>query len=439
MEKGFLFDHTRCVACNACNAACILENGWNIHPRLVYSYNAEAFQSLPVLNLSLACNHCETAVCLKGCPSASYFRDTLTGAVLIDSTWCIGCKYCQWNCPYDAPKFDSVNRVIEKCNFCYTLLIDGFSPACTTSCPTGALKFGEISDPVSENVPAWFPDKLLNPSVKFLSGINEIPLRIFPEESFERETQHNLLKTKVITGELSLLLFSFLTTLSVSMLISSLINGMFPSRLVQTSFLALAAIISLVHLGKPFRAWRAVINLKRSPLSREITLFATYFIISVIAVFFQLPGMLIVSSMIGMILLLSIDAVYVYSDKRKSIILHSGQTFLTAMLIVSFLTRSTLPFIFIAVIKLVSSIYLIIINNERVMFPGLRFVRIALLIISGSCLVLSISLTDPVLISLFLAGEFIDRLIYYYDFDPVNIQTLINKQLIELKNEKKRG
>jgi|WetSurMetagenome_2_1015567.scaffolds.fasta_scaffold03296_8 Fe-S-cluster-containing dehydrogenase component/DMSO reductase anchor subunit len=437
MSKGFLFDHTRCVACNACTAACILENGWSIHPRVVYSYNSEAFQSLPVLNLSLACNHCETATCLEGCPSASYFRDTLTGAVIIESTRCIGCKYCKWNCPYDAPKFDTENRVIEKCNFCYTLLNDSISPACTTSCPTGALKFGDLTDTVSENIPPWFPDKQLNPSIKFISGMNEIPLRIFPEESFERGIQQSLLKTKSITGELSLLLFSFLTTLSVGILISSLIWGTFPSIIVQSTFLLLAGLISLSHLGKPLRAWRAVINLKRSPLSREIVLFGIYFLISLITVFFQLPGMLIVSSMIGLILLISIDSVYVYSDKRKSTILHSGQAFLTSLLIVSFLTRSILPFVFIAIIKLISSSYLMIINKNNGMFPGIRFVRIALLIITGSCLVSSISSTDPVLISLFLTGEFIDRLIYYYDFDPVNIQTLINKQVIDLKNEKK--
>ena len=33
MRKGFIFNHNRCVGCNACNAACILENGWDVHPR----------------------------------------------------------------------------------------------------------------------------------------------------------------------------------------------------------------------------------------------------------------------------------------------------------------------------------------------------------------------------------------------------------------------
>ncbi len=37
---------------------------------------------------------------------------------------------------------------------------------------------------------------------------------------------------------------------------------------------------------------------------------------------------------------------------------------------------------------------------------------------------------DPVLISLFLTGELIDRVIYYFDFNPVNIKNTIYNNLI---------
>ena len=74
------------------------------------TFNSEAKHLFPVINLSLACNHCESAVCMEGCPASAYSRETLTGAILLDEKKCIGCRYCQWNCPYDAPKFNSENQ-----------------------------------------------------------------------------------------------------------------------------------------------------------------------------------------------------------------------------------------------------------------------------------------------------------------------------------------
>jgi hypothetical protein len=49
------------------------------------------------------------------------------------------------------------------------------------------------------------------------------------------------------------------------------------------------------------------------------------------------------------------------------------------------------------------------------------------------------SYNDLFIISLFLTGEFFDRIMFYIDFDPLNINTLISKTLNSEKNEKKRG
>jgi len=131
MRRGFIYNQNKCVGCNACRVACVLENGWNVTPRMVYTFNNEINTGIPLVNLSLACNHCEEPVCLEGCPSNAYFRDETTGAIVINDNKCIGCKYCKWNCPFDAPKFDQGKKVIGKCNLCYTGLIEGRMPACT--------------------------------------------------------------------------------------------------------------------------------------------------------------------------------------------------------------------------------------------------------------------------------------------------------------------
>ena len=354
MRKGFIFDYNKCVNCNACNAACVLENGWNVHPRNIYTYNSIAEIILPVINLSLACNHCESAVCMKGCPTSALRRDEITGAIIVDEIKCIGCKYCQWNCPYDAAKFDTQSKTIVKCNLCYSELISGGQPACSSSCPTGALSYGQLSESGSSGPYIWFPDKKLNPAIEFTNGINKSSLRIIPENVFaqiESKPEH---KNKSIASEISLLLFSFLSTFSVATLISSFIKGKFPEKMIFIPVLVLTGLISLFHLGRKSRSWRSISNLRTSPLSREILFFITYAVLSTISIFVHIPVLSIISSFAGLIFLVMIDNVYIFSDKRKSVILHSGQTFISALLMASFFSGIIFPFIFIALIKLIS-------------------------------------------------------------------------------------
>jgi anaerobic dimethyl sulfoxide reductase subunit B (iron-sulfur subunit) len=439
MRKGFIFNHELCVNCSACSAACILENGWTIQSRRVYTYNSETYSSLPLIHLSLACNHCEIPACLDSCPTSSYKRDPLTEAIIIDEKRCIGCKYCQWNCPYDAPKFDSETRVIGKCNLCNSGLKEGHLPACTTACPTGALGFGWLSDSDSNNYFPWIPDKNLKPGINFTGNLNYNPLIIIPDKKFVPGIQLASDNAGGKTFEWSLFAFSFLTTISVALTISSLVIGTFPDLIQLLSINIFAGIISLFHPGRPSRSWRSVSNLARSPLSREIALFISYFILSAISIIFQTPGFLIAASVTGLILLIFIDAVYIYTNIRRSLTLHSGQTFFSGLLIVSFFTGSLLPFIFIAVIKLFPSVYCLI-NDEKYNIPfGVRFIRIVLLIITGVSLASKISYPDPVISSIFIIGEIIDRIIFYKDFSPVNIKKEIFKLQNFQGNEKERG
>lgn len=439
MRKGFIFNHSKCVSCGACSASCILENGWSVRPRKVYTYNIDAISSVALTNLSVACNHCEIPLCLEGCPSSSYTREPVTGAILIDDKKCLGCNFCQWNCPYDAPKFDTEKRIIGKCNLCYNELIDGGDPACSNACPTGALDYGEIPESITEFVPVWFPDKNINPAILFNSTENSNILRIIPHRNTEPELAILNEKEHGLSGIWSLISFSFLITISVSIAISSLINGTFPSSILYISIILLAGIFSLFHLGRKLRAWRAITNFKSSPLSREIILFIAFLLISILTVSLQNPGLLIATSLSGLILLIAIDSVYIYADKNRSVAMHSGQTFISALLIVSFLTGYTLPFIFISLVKIFSLAYHISTNRITGLNIGIRFLRIAILIVSGISLGLKLSYHDPFIFYLFLAGEFFDRLIFYIDFEPVNIYRLIEKHINTVRNETKRS
>jgi Fe-S-cluster-containing dehydrogenase component/DMSO reductase anchor subunit len=439
MRQGFIFDHSRCVNCKACSAACILENGWTVMPRDIYTYNHDAIPSLPVINLSLACNHCEIPVCLSGCPSGAIYRDSDTNAVIINEEKCLGCRYCQWNCPWDAPKFELRKKVMNKCNLCYTGFGEGRFPACTSACPTGALSFGSIPGKTGLDEFDWMPDKKLDPALQITGVKNETPLKLIPETNFGHDQGRIPEGKKIVSGEWILVIFTYLVTLSVSWVITSLFSGIFPQTQVYSILIVIAALISLIHLGRKIRAWRAVINFRSSPLSREIVLYLLFSGLSLMAVFFALPGVLLASAITGMVLLLVIDSVYLYTDSSKKVLLHSGQTFLSSLLIISFFTNNVIPFIFIGLIRLTASLYNFRFDDPKRLHFSLRFVRISILLVIGTFIASGLYVIDKSIICIFLAGELIDRIIFYIDFRPQNIGNQIIKKLNLMLNEKKRS
>ena len=379
---------------------------------------------------------------MLGCPTSAYSRETSSGAIVLDMKKCIGCRYCQWNCPYDAPKFDDENKIITKCDLCSAGLSQGRQPACSSGCPTGALRFGELSEQNSGNDYLWFPDKKLNPAIEFTSTRNSAPLRFTGGNfSSQRDPDQNM-RGKDISGEISLIIFTFLATISVAILLSSVINGIFPEKMILIPVIVTTGVVSFFHLGKKSISWRSVTNLRTSPLSREIAGFIGYTAASLAAIFTGIPGLLIASSILGLVFLLLIDSVYVYSDNNKSVWLHSGQTFISVLLIVSYFSGLILPFLFIAIVKLFLSVYRIsfkILNSNSF---GLRFLRIAFLVVPGTSLIVYHSSPDYhafLIFLIFLIGELIDRILFYIDFNPLNINTFIDIQLNRDRDEKKRG
>lgn len=438
MKRGFIFNQDLCVNCKSCSVACAVENGFNIKPRSVLTFNTEASADLPLSNLSIACNHCEIAVCMIGCPASAYSRDPVSGAVIINDKKCIGCKYCSWNCPYDAPKYDPVNHVIGKCNLCYSWQKPGMIPACAAGCPTGALSYGNIDDFDSANKPVWFPDERLNPALAFTEKPIVGTLRVVPASLFKQMVTVNDNGRKNMESEWSLVVFSFLTVLSVSIMASSIIKGVLPDKTLFISISILPALFSVFHLGKWHRAWRAVTNIKGSPLSREILIFVIYLIISCYSIVYEIPLFLVVSSIIGFILLISIDTVYYYSVRTFSVFQHSGQTFLTSLLIASFLSDSIIPFLFIMVIKIILLLRILLRTRSNSNTAILRFVRMAFLLVAGASFISGISYPGPAVVSLFIAGELIDRVLFYLDFEPPGLNVLMNNHLADIKHEKER-
>ncbi|MDO5683912.1 MAG: 4Fe-4S dicluster domain-containing protein, partial [Propionibacteriaceae bacterium] len=134
-------DVNRCTGCRSCEIACKQENqlGASLRWRRVREMTNEYAGSATMYFLSMACNHCEDPVCVKVCPTQALGqRDD--GIVLIDDGKCIGCRYCQWACPYDALEFNSETGRMTKCTMCVQRVDAGQEPACVEGCPTDALQ-----------------------------------------------------------------------------------------------------------------------------------------------------------------------------------------------------------------------------------------------------------------------------------------------------------
>lgn len=94
------------------------------------------------------CNHCDNPPCVQVCPVGATFK-TPDGVILVDSDYCIGCRYCIQACPYGARFLNPENKTAEKCTFCYHRLVKGLLPACVEVCPTQARVFGETKKKAS--------------------------------------------------------------------------------------------------------------------------------------------------------------------------------------------------------------------------------------------------------------------------------------------------
>jgi Fe-S-cluster-containing dehydrogenase component len=164
---AILHDTTLCVGCRTCEAACnkvndlpppdkpftdlsVLEARRRTTTKaftVVNKYNNKEKSKSPVF-FKKQCNHCLEPACASVC-FVSAFTKTKTGAVIYDSSVCVGCRYCMIACPFEIPtyEYDQVlTPRIRKCTMCHPRVIEGKLPGCVEACPMEALSFGKRED-----------------------------------------------------------------------------------------------------------------------------------------------------------------------------------------------------------------------------------------------------------------------------------------------------
>lgn len=319
-QHGFFFNADNCIGCHACESACSEKNDNPAHIafRSVGYVEGGTYPDYQRINISMACNHCEDPVCLKGCPTRAYTKFAEYGAVLQDPDICFGCGYCTWVCPYNAPQLDPVKGQVSKCNMCVDRLEVGLKPACVSACLGNALDFGVIENIPENRIEAkteipGFPDpSITHPNIRFqqtrsthheMTRPDGLPVKYHKDSASgvfkpeidahkggaarewnwrklltSHESAHVLftLCTQAVLGAFMLVLASGFLFEFLGAEAAGSLAALATAPVVAPLALGLLALLTFglfklnMHLGKPHRFYRGFNNLRWSPVSREI-------------------------------------------------------------------------------------------------------------------------------------------------------------------------
>ena len=178
-RPSFFLDTQICTGCKTCIIACKDKNDLPLGVRWrrvveftggdwVQHKDGTVSQNVFAYYISVGCNHCREPICVEVCPTTAMHQND-RGIVTVDPGKCVGCRYCEWACPYSAPQFDTSIEQMTKCDFCEDKIEQGEEPACVAACPTRSLQFGEYDDLAIQHgpdrlMPPMPPDELTDPN-----------------------------------------------------------------------------------------------------------------------------------------------------------------------------------------------------------------------------------------------------------------------------------
>lgn len=293
-QLAFRVDLDGCTGCKACVTACHNLNGlepdetWRKVGLIETGATSEAVGRQQTV--TTACHHCAEPGCLAGCPVQAYEKDETTGIVRHLDDQCIGCRYCQLMCPYDVPAWSDRLGIVRKCDMCHARLAEGEAPACVQGCPNGAISIeivavAPILDAVTPTSDAALlplvdgampPSSWTAPTTRYVSE-REAAVGVDAADASQVEPK---------SAHMPLASMLVLTQAAVGatwgdVILQSLRVGSTSAAPVVVPTLALAVALpglaaSVAHLGRPQWAFRAILGLRTSWMSREIVVLGAF-------------------------------------------------------------------------------------------------------------------------------------------------------------------
>ena len=290
-QYRFGFAMNACIGCHSCEVACAEQNGLpsGVVWRRVGEIEGGDHPQTRRFHLSMSCNHCLDPACLDGCPTNAYEK-LPNGIVAHHADECIGCQYCTWNCPYSVPVFQPDRRIVTKCDMCRPRLDEGHLPACVDACPTHAITVEKV------NVAEWradhragdapqLPSADLTLSTTRISLPADLPDATYAASDWNVRPEH---------PHWPLVWLTLVTQLAVGVSATAGTEG---QRGIAALFAGAGLVGALFHLGRPVYAYKALRNVRRSWLSREVALLSMYAAAALIAV--RSPSLAMPATVIG--------------------------------------------------------------------------------------------------------------------------------------------
>lgn len=291
-QYAFAVDLDSCSGCKACVAACHSLNGldegesWRSVGLLVGDGDRAMQQTVPT-----GCHHCTDPGCLRGCPVDAYVKDD-DGIVVHLDDQCIGCSYCTLTCPYEVPDFDHDRGIVRKCDMCHDRLAVGEAPACVQACPTNAISITvvDVAEAGREGFGFASPEPAATTPTTVFTSSRDLETDVVPADraTVQPRRAHTPLAVMLVLTQLAVGTFTGVEALRLL----GFGAGSALGAVVALGVTVVALVASLAHLGRPQYAWRAVLGLRHSWLSREIVSFGLFAPLGVLhaAAVWQPPG-----------------------------------------------------------------------------------------------------------------------------------------------------
>jgi Fe-S-cluster-containing dehydrogenase component/DMSO reductase anchor subunit len=286
-QYAFEVDLDRCSGCKACVTACHNLNGldedetWRsvgllqtkveVPPPATVKWMTPApvaVKGPPALfqqHVTTACHHCAEPTCLTGCPVNAYEKDSVTGIVKHLDDQCIGCQYCIYTCSYGVPQYNPKRGIVRKCDMCSGRLKAGEAPACVQACPNKAIRISlvEVKDAGKEfNIPSAPDPTYSRPTTRYTTS------RHFPENT--QAADHSVVRPQPAEHPLTFMLVLTQASVGAFLLLPFLPLSFIPvGSAVATAVGLVGLSLAILHLGRPLYAYRVILGLGHSWLSRE--------------------------------------------------------------------------------------------------------------------------------------------------------------------------